>query len=318
MPREEVFISLVIPVLNEEDVIDLTLTEATRVLEKITPDYEIVVVDDGSGDETFTRVMEAHQANQRIRGLKFSRNFGKEPALLAGMARAGGQVVVTMDGDLQHPPELIPEMVEKWRDGAQIVHGVKQTREYGGFFYRTTARIFNRLFSWAVGFSVVNSSDFKLLDARVVKLLVQGFPECERFHRGLSSWVGFQQESVTFEVSARPAGQSQWSISALVRYGWRTLTSYTSLPLQVVPALGAVMLLVSIVLGTEALVSRLRGEALTGFATLEISILFTGSIIMIGLGVIGQYLARVYDELKRRPTFVVADELGFEQPTEAE
>ncbi len=158
----------------------------------------------------------------------------------------------------------------------------------------------------------MDSSDFKLFDARIARLLVQGFPEQQRFHRGLSNWVGYRQESVEFEVAERPAGESHWSLFALFRYGWNTLTSYTSLPLQLVPVLGVVMLIATAVLGTEALISRINGNAISGFATLEITILFSGSVIMIGLGIIGQYLARVYDELKRRPVYVVADELGFE------
>ena len=238
--------------------------------------------------------------------------------MLAGMARARGQVVVTMDGDLQHPPGLIPEMVEKWRKGAQIVHGVKQTRQYGGLFHRTFARLFYGLFSKIAGFKINNSSDFKLLDAQIASLLVRDFPEQQRFLRGLSCWVGYQQESVTFEVSERPVGKSSWGLSALFRYGWNSLTSYTSLPLQLVPLMGVIMLLISVILGTEALVSRIRGESITGFATLEITMLFSGSMIMIGLGIVGQYLARVYDELKKRPTFLVADEVGFEQPARPE
>lgn len=318
MHREDVFISLVIPVFNEEAMIPLTLEKVTGILEGITQDYEIVVVDDGSADGTFASVTRAHQANHRIKGLRFSRNFGKEAAMLAGMARAEGQVVVTMDGDLQHPPELIPVMVDKWRGGAQIVNGVKQTRDYGGLFHRTTAKLFYGLFSKIAGFRIMNSSDFKLLDARIARLLVQDFPEQQRFLRGLSSWVGYRQESVEFEVSERAVGKSSWGLSALFRYGWNSLTSYTSLPLQVVPFFGAIMLVISIILGTEALVSRFRGEAISGFATLEITILFSGSMILIGLGVVGQYLARVYDELKRRPAFLVADELGFEHPAQSE
>lgn len=316
MHREEVFISVIMPLLDEEEVIARTLREVAQVLESFTQTYEIIVVDDGSGDGTYTEVEKAHQLNPRVKGLRLSRHFGKEAAMLAGLARAEGEAVVTMDGDLQHPPALIPDMIEKWRQGAQIVHGVKQTREYGGLFHRTAARAFNRLFSRIAGFSIVDSSDFKLLDARIARLLVQGFPEQQRFHRGLSSWVGFRQESVEFEVAERPAGESHWSLPALLRYGWNTLTSYTSLPLQLVPVLGVVMLVASAVLGTEALISRLNGNAISGFATLEITILFSGSVIMIGLGIIGQYLARVYDELKRRPVYVVADELGFEPPSE--
>lgn len=238
--------------------------------------------------------------------------------MMAGMVRAAGDVVVTMDGDLQHPPSLIPHMVSKWQEGAQIVHGVKSTRNYGGLFHRTAAKAFNNVFSRTAGINIVDSSDYKLFDADVARLLTREFPEQHRFHRGLSSWVGFRQESVEFEVAARPGGESRWSLYSLVRYGWNTLTSFTSLPLQLVPLMGLVMLIFSVVLGTEALISRINGNAISGFATIEITLLFTGSMLMIGLGVIGQYLARVYEELKKRPVYVVADELGFEQHNPSE
>jgi len=312
MQRDASMVSVVIPVLDEQDLIGRTLGEVAGVLEQAAGDFEIIVVDDGSTDQTFAQVRKAHRSDARVRGLRLSRHFGKEAAMLAGLARAGGEAVITMDGDLQHPPQLIPAMLDKWRQGAQIVHGVKMSRKYGGHLHRTAARVFNALFSRIAGFSIVDSSDFKLLDAGIARLLVQGFPEQQRFHRGLSQWVGFRQESVEFTVPERPMGRSRWSVAGLFRYGWNTLTSFTSLPLQLVPVLGIVMLVTAVLLGAEALVSRLSGHAISGFATLEVTILFTGSLIMIGLGVVGQYLARIYDEVKRRPVYLVADECGFE------
>lgn len=307
-------VSVVIPVLDEQDLIDRTLNEVAGVLEAAAGDFEIIVVDDGSKDRTFAKVQEAHQSNPRLKGLRLSRHFGKEAAMLAGLTRARGQAVITMDGDLQHPPDLIPAMLDKWRQGAQIVHGVKASRKYGGRLHRTAARVFNTLFSRIAGFSIVDSSDFKLLDAAIARLLVKNFPEQQRFHRGLSQWVGFRQESVEFIVPERPSGRSRWSVAGLFRYGWNTLTSFTSLPLQLVPVLGIIMLVTAVLLGAEALISRLSGHAISGFATLEVTILFSGSLIMIGLGVVGQYLARIYDEVKRRPVYLVADECGLGSP----
>jgi len=314
MDRNASKISIVIPALDEQDLIAQTLDEVTRVAAEVAEDHEIIVVDDGSEDSTFEKVQQARALNARIKGLKLSRHFGKEAAMLAGLARADGQAVITMDGDLQHPPELIPAMLDKWKQGAQIVHGVKRSRKYGGRLNRTAARLFNSVFSRIAGFSIVDSSDFKLLDAGVARLLVKGFPEQQRFHRGLSQWVGFRQESVEFVVPERPFGQSRWSITGLFRYGWNTLTSFTSLPLHLVPLLGIVMLVTAVLLGADAFVSRLSGHAVSGFATLEVTILFSGSLIMIGLGVVGQYLARIYDEVKHRPVYLVADECGFEPP----
>lgn len=306
----DIELSIVIPAHNEHEVLGQTLTTMVQIAASLTPRFEIIVVDDGSRDATFADVVAARASDTRIRGIRLSRQFGKEAALLAGLSRARGAAVVTIDADLQHPPAMIPEMVAKWRAGAKIVHGVKRDRLYGGWFHRTAARLFNTTFSWVAGFDVVGSSDFKLLDASVVALLVQRFPEHGRFHRGLVTWVGFQQDQVIFQVQERPAGQTQWSMAALFRYAWNTLTAYSSLPLKVVPLLGGIMLVVSVALGVEALTSRIAGNAVSGFATLEITILFTGSMIMIGLGIIGQYLSRMYDELKQRPLYLVADELG--------
>jgi glycosyltransferase involved in cell wall biosynthesis len=313
MNPEQPLVSVVIPLLNEQEIIDATLSEVSAVLEGLATNYEIVVVDDGSTDGTFAQLKRSNEANPRIKGVRLSRHFGKEAAVLAGMSRARGQAVVTMDGDLQHPPAVIPDMLAKWREGAQVVHGVKSTRKHGGILHRTASRIFNSMFSRIAGFSIVNSSDFKLLDANVARLLVQDFSEQQRFHRGLSIWVGFRQESVQFTVPERQAGASHWPLWGLFRYGWNALTSFTSLPLQLVPLLGLVMLLASLLLGTEALISRLNGHSISGFATLEITLLFSGSMIMIGLGIVGQYLARIYEEVKKRPVYLVEESVGFKR-----
>lgn len=308
----DVELSIVIPAHNEHAVLPHSLDVISGIAQQVTEKFEIIVVDDGSRDATYADVAAFNQRESRVKALRLSRQFGKEAALLAGLSRANGAAIVTIDSDLQHPPELIPEFFKKWQAGAKIVHGVKKDRIYGGLFHRTAARIFNQLFSWAAGFDIVGSSDYKLLDASVAKLLVQRFPEHGRFHRGLATWVGFAQESVVFAVRERPAGETRWRIADLFRYGWNTITAYSSLPLKAVPVLGAVMLAVSVALGLEALWSRLQGNALSGFATLEITILFTGSMVMIGLGIIGQYLSRMYDELKQRPIYLVSDEVGFD------
>lgn len=309
---EVALISVVIPAHREREVIGATVSAVIAVMETLAVDFEVIVVDDGSRDGTFEAVVQLHSDFPQVKAVRLSRQFGKEAAMLAGLAHARGAAVVTIDGDLQHPPELIPEMVRAWRAGAHIVHGVKKTRLYGGRFHRTAARLFNTVFSWVAGFDIVGSSDFKLLDARVARLLVERFPEHGRFHRGLSTWVGFDQVTVPFEVRERVGGQSRWRLSALFAYAWNTLTAYSSLPLKLVPVMGALMLIVSLVLGGEAVISRLLGRSISGFATLEITILFTGSMIMIGLGIIGQYLARMYDELKQRPMYLVAEQVGFE------
>lgn len=308
--------SVVIPVYQEQAVVALTLGAVSDVLRSLGEPYEILVVDDGSTDQTFERCVRYRDDDPQVKVIGLSRRYGKEAALVAGMARARGTAIITLDGDMQHPPSKIPEFVKCWREGAQVVHGVKTNRYFEGFFHRLAARAFNWVLSRTAGFDMVGSSDFKLFDRSVALTLVERFPEQHRFHRGLSVWVGYAQASVPFEVGERPAGRSRWRIRDLVRYGWNTLTAYTSLPLQLVPLLGALMLGVSLLLGVEALVSRWRGEAVSGFATLEITILFTGSMMMIGLGVVGQYLARMYDELKQRPLYLVGREVGFSASAE--
>lgn len=312
MAKSAIEISVVIPVFQEHAVIALTLAAVADVLNTLSVTYEIVVVDDGSTDDTFERCAQFRQQNPCIKIVGLSRRFGKEAALVAGMARASGDAIMTLDGDMQHPPVKIPEFIQCWRDGAQVVHGVKVNRYFEGFFHQIAARGFNWVMSRTAGFDMAGSSDYKLFDRVVANTLIERFPEHHRFHRGLSVWVGFSQATVPFSVGERPAGWSRWRVRDLARYGWNTLTAYTSLPLQIVPLLGAVMLVVSMLLGIEAALSRWRGESVSGFATLEMTILFTGSMIMIGLGVLGQYLARVYDELKQRPLYLVGRELGFE------
>jgi len=304
-------LSVVIPVHQEQAVVAITLGAVSEALNALGEPYEIIVVDDGSTDHTFEQCVQFRTQDPHVRVLGLSRRYGKEAALVAGMARASGAAVITLDGDMQHPPSKIGEFVQCWRAGAQVVHGVKIDRYFEGFFHRLAARAFNWVLSRAAGFDMVGSSDFKLFDRAVSDILVKRFPEHHRFHRGLSIWVGYKQASVPFNVGERPAGHSRWRVVDLVNYGWNTLTAYSSLPLQLVPLLGLVMLVVSLVLGLEALISRIQGGAVSGFATLEVTILFTGSMIMIGLGILGQYLARMYDEVKQRPLFLIGREVGF-------
>jgi polyisoprenyl-phosphate glycosyltransferase len=308
-------LSLVLPACNEAAVLSQTLARLAEVLAPLQLDYEILVVDDGSTDQTFALLQQAHRQDPRVHGLRLSRRFGKEAALRAGLAHAGGAAVITLDADLQHPPEIIPQMLAAWRQGAAIVHGVKRTRG-DRLGYRLGARLFNGVFSRLAGFDLHDSSDFKLLDRRVVALLADGFPERTRFYRGLSLWVGFSQTAIPFDVAPRPAGHTAWGRWGLLRYALDNLTAFTALPLQLVPLLGLLMLAVALLLGAEAIYSKLTGQAVSGFATLEITLLFTGSLIMMGLGVVGQYLALLYQEIKQRPPYLIAERLGLEEPPE--
>jgi polyisoprenyl-phosphate glycosyltransferase len=309
MPCE---LSIVIPAFNERGILPHALDTIKAIADTANVSYEIIVVDDGSTDGTSDVVDAAHDATPQIKGIVLSRRFGKEAALYAGLRHSSGRAVITLDADLQHPPRLIPEMLEHWRKGAEIVHGVKQDRGADSLLHRFTATVYNAVFSRLSGFDLRGSSDFKLLDRRVVDVLTKSLPEYGRFYRGLSAWVGYRQASLPFDVAPRKYGESRWGGLSLIRYAIQTVTAFSSLPLMIVPVLGLVMLVIAVILGIEAIVSRLSGLAISGFATLEITILFSGSLIMIGLGVIGQFMARMFDEIKRRPICLISRVIGLD------
>ena len=305
-------LSIVIPAFNEGAVLPRTLETLKALVAAATVSYEIIVVDDGSSDATSDLIDTAHATTPEIKGIVLSRQFGKEAALYAGLKHSSGKAVITLDADLQHPPSLIPEMLEHWRKGAEIVHGVKQDRRADTLLQRFTAAVYNTVFSRLSGFDLHGSSDFKLLDRRVVEVLTNSLPEYGRFYRGLSAWVGYRQVSVPFAVAPRASSERRWGGLSLIRYAIQTITAFSSLPLMIVPILGLVMLIISVILGIEAIFSKLAGHAISGFATLEITILFSGSMIMIGLGVIGQYMARMFDEIKGRPVCLISRFIGLD------
>jgi len=273
---------------------------------------EIIVVDDGSRDETFERVKALAVNDPRIKGLRFSRNFGKEAALLAGLRVARGEAIVTIDSDLQHPPALIPRMIEAWRDGAMVVDAVKRSRENDGVLTRIRAGLFNALVSKLGGINLRNASDFKLLDRTIVDAIARGLPEHQRFYRGLVDWVGYRHVTIPFDVEARAEGQGKWSVWKLVDLATTAIVSFTSAPLRIVTFLGMLTLLFGFAVGTEALIGWARGRAVSGFTTTITTLLVLGSLIMISLGIIGEYIAKIYDEIKGRPSYLVETALGFE------
>jgi len=298
-------LSIVIPAFNEAKSLPLMLARLENILQPLGLSYEIVVVDDGSTDNTFEVLQRLQKDVPTLSAVRFSRQFGKEAGLLAGLQRTQGESVITLDADLQHPPEYIPEFIKLWQEGHQLVYGVKRERE-DGWLRQKFANVFNRLFSKMAGFDLTRSSDFMLLDRRLVNMLVQDFPERGRFYRGLSRWLGFDAALVEFDVAPREVGETNWSPFALFQYALNSITRYSQIPLQMVTFLGLITLLITFILGIEVLYSKWMGVSVSGFATLEITLLFLGSMIMIGLGIIGQYLSHIYEEIKQRPLFIVA------------
>lgn len=300
-------ITVVVPAFNEAESIVATIDAVLSTLHRFDRELRvtIVVVDDGSEDDTAVRVHEAACARPgSIELVRLIRNFGKEAAIAAGLDHASGDAVIVMDADLQHPPELLPLMVRHWFDGAEVVEACKRERGDEARAARRLAGLFYRVFRAGSGLDIRNHTDFKLLDRRVVDTY-RLLPERSLFFRGLVKWMGFRTVSIPFDVPARAGGRSAWTIPRLLRYSAAALTSFSSAPLQLVTVLGAVTFGVSLVFGSIALFQKLTGRALDGFTTVILLELFIGSVLMFSLGLIGSYLARMYDEIKGRPRYLV-------------
>ena len=298
-------LSVVVPALNEEAGIQGTIREIVQTLRSLAHRVEVIVVDDGSRDGTFDRVVEMSDAGWPVRAIRLSRNFGKEGALLAGLQAAGGDAVLTIDADLQHPPSLIPDMVLAWERGCKIVHAVKRRRDDESWWIRSRAYVVNRLITRMGGIDVQNSSDFKLLDRAVVEVLTTSLHERRRFYRGLVGWLGFTQATIHFDVGRRAQGGSRFTLRSLLALSLTALVSFTSAPLRIITVLGGVTFLFGAALASATLVSWYRGHAVSGFATIIMTLLIIGSFLMISLGIIGEYIAKIYDEIKQRPSFVI-------------
>ncbi len=300
-------LSIVIPVYNEEKQILKTIEAVCKVLKTVTDDYRLIIVDDGSRDGTWAVLKELSAKDPRLKILRFSRNFGKEAAIMAGLSRAESKACIIMDADLQHPPELIPEMVRLWQEGYEVVEAVKEDRGQESSVSRFSASLFYKIMNRLSGFNLENASDFKLMDKKVVSALLQ-MPEKETFFRGMSAWVGYTRKEIYFKVPQRETGKSRWSPLKLVRLAITAFTSFSSLPLQFVTFIGILFLLGSVILGIQTLVMKLRGLAIGGFTTVILLLLIVGSCLMISLGMIGMYIARIYNEVKARPRYIISEE----------
>ncbi len=298
-------LSVVLPAYNEEQNIGNTARTLGELLESCGIDYELVFISDGSVDGTFGEIQRAAAGNPRVRGAEFSRNFGKEAGIFAGLELAGGDAVIVMDCDLQHPPEVIPQMWKLWQEGAEIVEGIKSDRGRESLGYKLSAGLFYRIMSRLIRMDMKSSSDFKLLDRKVVKVLLT-LPERNTFFRALTFWAGFRTESVTYEVQERRFGESKWSFFSLMRYAVTNATSFSTLPLQAVTVMGVISILFSVILAFQTLVRYLTGTAVEGFTTVILLILIIGGFLMLSLGVIGHYIARIYEEVKGRPKYIIS------------
>lgn len=304
-------LSVILPSYNEEKMIAKATERMAEILQPEKIDYELLFIDDGSRDNTWAQINEAAGKDSHVVGVHFSRNFGKEAAMFAGLEQAKGDCCVVIDCDLQHPPEKIVEMYRLWEQGYEVVEGIKEDRGEESGLHRFAANSFYGLISKATGMDMSSSSDFKLLDRKVVDTL-NSLPERNVFFRALSFWVGYKKTSVSYCVQERTEGVSKWSTKSLIKYALTNISSFSSAPLHIVTVLGFIMLAVAFVLGIIALVQKISGVALGGFTTVILLLLFSASVIMISLGIIGYYIARIYDEIKGRPRYIISRICGRE------
>ncbi|MCC8137609.1 MAG: glycosyltransferase family 2 protein [Clostridiales bacterium] len=301
-------LSVILPAYNEEKMIQKASARIDQILTAEQIDYELIFVNDGSKDHTWEEIEKAAAQNAHVTGILFSRNFGKESAMLAGLAEAKGDCCAVMDCDLQHPPETLVEMYRLWEQGYEVIEGVKRTRGKESALHRLSAGIFYKMISKAVKIDMSRASDFKLLDRRAVDALLS-LPERNVFFRALTSWIGFRTTSVEFDVQERTEGESKWSTWSLVQYAIKNIVIFSTAALQFVTIAGIAVFVVAILLGIQTLVRYFTGHAVEGFTTVILLILIIGSLVMISLGIIGYYIGKIYEEVKGRPRYLISKKI---------
>ena len=299
-------LSVIIPAYNEEKMIPKAAETISAILSAEEIPFELIFIDDGSADSSWKEICALSEKCSAVRGLHFSRNFGKEAAMFAGLENAEGDCAVVIDCDLQHPPEKIVEMYRLWQQGYEVVEGKKEDRGEESRAHRFAANSFYSLISGATGMDMANASDFKLIDRKVIDAL-NAMPERSVFFRALSFWVGFKKTEITYCVRERTAGESKWSTKSLIKYAVTNIASFSSVPLHIITVLGILMLAISVVFSLIALVQKIAGVATEGFTTVIILMLFGFSIVMISLGIIAYYVGKMYDELKGRPRYIISE-----------
>jgi polyisoprenyl-phosphate glycosyltransferase len=314
MEREVGLLSVVAPMYEEEETVPRFVERVAAALEGV--DYELILVDDGSKDRTAEAMAVAAAGDARVKIVTLSRNFGHQPALTAGLDHARGDAVVMLDGDLQDPPEVIPEMLEQWRNGIDVVYAVRQERLGETVFKRTSARWFYRVFRGLTRLDLaVESGDFRLMDRRALDALL-AMPERNRFLRGMTVWIGFTQTAVPFVREERTTGETKYPLRKMLHFSFDAITSFSSAPLQLATLLGFLCSALAFLAIPLAIVSRYTNIYERGVPTTIVVVLFLGGIQLITVGIIGEYVGRIYDEVKHRPLYVVRERINVEEPAE--
>jgi glycosyltransferase involved in cell wall biosynthesis len=307
-------VSLVVPVFNESEVIGAFYARASSALSALS--FELVFIDDGSRDTSFEQLSAIAAADPRVHVIKFSRNFGHQIAISAGIDHALGECVVVIDSDLQDPPEVIPEMIEQWRQGFDVVYGVRSDREGETAVKLVTAALFYRLLDRVTNIKIPqNVGDFRLMSRRVVDQLKQ-LREKDRFVRGLVSWVGFKQTGVTYHRDRRFAGETKYPFRKMVKFALDGIASFSTLPLQIATWMGYVAATLAMLYLASVFVQKALGYTVDGWATIMVAVLFMGSVQLICLGILGEYLGRVFTEVKPRPMYIIETHVGAVAPGE--
>lgn len=299
-------ISIIVPCYNEEAVLDEFYKVASETLADLEADKEFVFVDDGSKDKTYEILKKLKAEHNDVHYVSFSRNFGKEAAIFAGLRNCNGDAAVVIDADLQHPPRVIYDMYELWKQGYEVIEGIKSNRGREGIFHKMFAGSFYKMISGMMGIDMNNSSDFKFLDRKVIDVLSQ-LKERNTFFRALSFWTGFNTNTVSYEVQDRAAGSTKWSFKSLVKYALNNLTSFTFAPLYWIITIGVLFFLLGIGLAIDAIVDYFNGNTVAGYPTLIVLFVIATACILLSVGIIGVYIAKIYDEIKQRPQYIIRD-----------
>ena len=307
--------SFIVPIYNEEEIIPELYRRLSAVMNRMDGLVELILINDGSRDRSLQLLRDLHQKDPRICYLSFARNFGHQIAVTAGLNFVRGQVIVILDADLQDPPELIPDMVEKWRQGYQVVYAQRTQRQKEGWFKRFTAYFFYRILKKLADVEIpTDTGDFCLMDRQIVDIL-NSMPERTRYIRGLRSWVGFQQTAIQFERNPRFAGEVKYTFSKSLALAINGLVSFSIVPLRLSTYLGLVAAVAAILMALLVLYWRLfvPHSPLTGFTIILMAIFFLGSVQLVSVGILGEYIGRIYEEVKARPLYTLAEVGGFER-----